>query len=77
MVVRVSVDLAAVRRGRGLTQVEVASRMGITQESVSRLENADRVQTDTLIRYIEALGGEVSIRAVFPDETYQLDYRSP
>ena len=53
--------LADVRKMMGLTQEEVAGRLGITQPSLSKLENQDDMQITTLRRLVEALGGELEI----------------
>ena len=49
------------------TQVDVAKQLGITQDSVSRLEQRADLLLSTLRKYIEALGGELSIVAEFPN----------
>lgn len=49
------------------TQVEVAKALGINQDSVSRLEQGTDILLSTLRKYIEALGGHLSIVAEFPD----------
>jgi len=59
--------LAELRAGQGLTQVQVAQRLGTTQENVSRIERADDTQLSTIKRYIEALGGHLELHAVFQD----------
>ncbi len=49
--------LVVERRRRGLSQTEVAARMGTSQSAVARLERGDRdVRLSTLHRYAEALG---------------------
>jgi DNA-binding Xre family transcriptional regulator len=53
-------DLAADRRALGLTQTEVAERMGTSQSAVARLEaQAGDVRLSTLERYAAALGRQV------------------
>ena len=55
--------MAAERAGliRGLTQTEVAARMGTSQSAVARLESgAADVRASTLERYAAAVGGEIS-----------------
>jgi len=59
--------LAELRTEQGLTQVQVAERLGTTQENVSRIERAEDTQLSTIRRYIEALGGNLELRAVFAD----------
>ena len=50
------------------TQVEVANALGINQDSVSRLEQRADILLSTLRKYVEALGGNLSIIAEFPDQ---------
>ena len=49
--------LAEVRRSRGLTQQQVADRMGITKGRVSQIERGRISGQDVLARYATALGG--------------------
>lgn len=60
--------LAKVRSTLGVTQVELAGRLGIQQSSVSELERRDEVYVSTLRDYVEALGGRLQVAAVFPDD---------
>ena len=60
--------LAALREVRGLTQTAVADRMGVSQPHVAQIETRDDVYLSTLVRYIRALGGDLRLCAVFPDE---------
>jgi transcriptional regulator with XRE-family HTH domain len=55
------------RRALERTQVDVARQLGITQDSVSRLEQRADILLSTLRKYIEALGGELSLVAEFPN----------
>ena len=49
-------DLAATRLSMGLSQTEVAARMGTSQSAVARLESGDAdVRLSTLERYAAAL----------------------
>ena len=59
--------LRELRRARKLTQVRVAKTLGITQDSVSRLENRSDLLLSTLRKTIEAMGGNLSLVAKFPD----------
>jgi len=56
-------DLAAQRQAAGLSQTEVAARMGTSQSAVARLEagTAD-VRASTLERYAAAIGTEITWR---------------
>jgi len=59
--------LAEQRTRLGLTQTEVAERMGLGPDQVAAIERADPGTTDvrTLVGYIEALGGRLEITAEF------------
>jgi DNA-binding XRE family transcriptional regulator len=59
--------LRELRRARKLTQVRVAKTLGITQDSVSRLEHRSDLLLSTLRKTIEAMGGNLTIVAEFPD----------
>jgi transcriptional regulator with XRE-family HTH domain len=65
--------LGALRRKLDLTQAAVADRLDVTQENVSKIERGEAdVRLSTLSRYVEALGGRLEVRALFPDETVAL-----
>jgi DNA-binding XRE family transcriptional regulator len=62
--------LAEQRTRLGLTQAQVAQRMGVRQERVSAIERAEPGATEvrTLASYVEALGGRLDITADFGAE---------
>ncbi|HJX16484.1 MAG TPA: helix-turn-helix domain-containing protein [Candidatus Deferrimicrobiaceae bacterium] len=49
------------------TQVELASSLGVGQDTVSRLEQRGDMLISTLKRYVEAMGGRLHLVARFPD----------
>lgn len=56
-------DLAAQRQAAGLSQTEVAARMGTSQSAVARLESGTAdVRASTLERYAAAIGTEITWR---------------
>jgi DNA-binding XRE family transcriptional regulator len=59
--------LRELRKARKRTQAEVAKRLGVTQDSVSRLEQRSDLLLSTLRKTVEAMGGQLSIVAEFPD----------
>lgn len=59
--------LRELRKARQLTQVRIAKVLGITQDSVSRLEKRSDLLLSTLRRTVEAMGGNLSLVAEFPD----------
>ncbi len=62
-------ELAEQRQAAGLTQTEVAARMGTSQSAVARLESgiAD-VRASTLERYAAAVGGQITWKLNRPGE---------
>jgi transcriptional regulator with XRE-family HTH domain len=65
--INVAQDLVALRESRGLSQVQLADRLGVTQSAIAQLESAQpkNVELRTLVRVATALGAhvDVSIRA--------------
>lgn len=59
--------LQELRRARKLTQVRMAKALGISQDGVSRLEKRSDLLLSTLRKTIEAMGGNLSLVAEFPD----------
>jgi predicted transcriptional regulator len=56
-------SLSAKRRELGLSQTEVAARMGTSQSAVARLESGDAdLRLSTLERYAAALGQRLDWR---------------
>lgn len=65
--------LAEIRKRRGLTQTEVAHRMGVSQRRVSAIEHgAEQATRTTLAAYVAALGGRLRLVAEFEDESLAL-----
>ncbi len=64
--------LKDLRNDRGATQAHLASRLGIHQTALSRLEGRSDISMSMLKSYVEALGGKLQITAVFPDSTVSL-----
>jgi DNA-binding XRE family transcriptional regulator len=59
--------LRELRQARKLTQVRMAKSLGVTQDSVSRLEKRSDLLLSTLRKTVEAMGGSLSLVAEFPD----------
>jgi hypothetical protein len=59
--------LQDLRKARALTQVRLAELLSIRQESVSSLEKRSDLLLSTLRSYVEAMGGELTLVASFPD----------
>lgn len=61
------IPLAEVRQARRMTQVRLAEVLGVNQGAISKLENRSDMYLSTLRSYIEAMGGQLDIRAIFPE----------
>jgi DNA-binding XRE family transcriptional regulator len=57
------VQLVEARQAAGLTQAEVAKRLGVSQAQVARIEKRgyDAYTLNTLRRYVQALGEEFTL----------------
>ncbi len=60
-------SLRDLRQALTLTQECMAETLGIGQDGVSRLEKRSDLLLSTLRTYIEAMGGQLSLIAKFPD----------
>ncbi len=59
--------LQEIRQALMMTQVELAEQLRVKQSAVSKLESQSDMYVSTLRRIVNALGGELHIRASFPD----------
>ena len=58
---RLVTELTAERQAAGLSQTEVAARMGTSQSAVARLESGDAdARSSTLERYAAAIGCQIA-----------------
>ena len=64
--------LAELRESCGVTQTQLAERLGVSQPNVSKIEGKDDLYLSTLWNYVAALGGHLEVKAVFPDEILNL-----
>jgi Helix-turn-helix domain len=59
--------LAQLRLARSFTQKEMAETAGMAQGDVSRLEHRTDAYIGTVRRFVEALGGKLTMFVEFPD----------
>ena len=64
--------LAERRKALGLTQAQVAEKMGVTKSRVSQVERGEVSTIEVVARYVQAIGGTIQISAVFGDDHYIL-----
>jgi transcriptional regulator with XRE-family HTH domain len=63
---RIVHQTAELRRQAGLTQEQLADRLGVTQSLVSQIENESDVRLSTLAAYVAAVGGQLHLSATLP-----------
>jgi len=59
--------LAELREARRLTQEQLAATLHVNQSAISKLERRADMYVSTLQRMVRAMGGELEIRARFPE----------
>jgi transcriptional regulator with XRE-family HTH domain len=64
--------LDELREARKLTQAQLAKTLKVDQGSVSKLERRTDMYVSTLRNFIRAMGGELHIRADFPDGSVEI-----
>ncbi len=58
----ISSAMIKLRKKMGLTQKELAERLGVSQSWVSKLENANNDhQIESILRYLKALGADMTL----------------
>lgn len=69
-----SFQLKLLRRSKGITQVELAQILGVTQIRISQIENGsfENINLSTLNRYLAALDSHLELQVVSDGERYLL-----
>jgi transcriptional regulator with XRE-family HTH domain len=67
------IDLAQLRRDVGVTQVELAERLGVKQAAVSKLERKTDFLLSSLTNYLEALGVNVRITVTVSGQEHEYE----
>ncbi len=67
-----SMPLEEVRKARQMTQAKLAETLGVNQGEISKIEHRTDIYISTLAGYVEALGGKLEIRAIFPDREMRI-----
>lgn len=61
---RLAAGLTALREQAGLSQRELARRLGVSQPRVAAIEQSRNVTIDVLEQYVDALGGKLEVAVV-------------
>jgi transcriptional regulator with XRE-family HTH domain len=62
-----AMPLDELREARELTQTQLAHVLQVSQGAVSKVERRTDMYISTLRSYVRAIGGDLQIRAVFPE----------
>lgn len=65
--------LYQLREARNLTQVSLAKVLNVNQGAVSRMEKRTDMYVSTLRNFIQAMGGQLQVKAVFPEGEVQIE----
>ena len=64
--------LGELRVARQLTQEQLAAQLKVRQPAIAKLERRADMYLSTLRNVIEGMGGELDVRAVFPDGSVRI-----
>src|SRR5277367_1144649 len=65
--------LHQLREARSLTQVNLAKILNVNQGAVSRMEKRTDMYVSTLRNFIQAMGGQLQVKAIFPEGEVEID----
>ena len=67
------IPLDELRAARDLTQEHLARIMGVKQAAISKVERRTDMYISTLRDFIRAMGGQLEIKAIFPEGEVVID----
>lgn len=67
MAMMAELPLAELRQARYFSQEQLAAELSVKQPAVAKIEKKTDMYISTLRRFIEAMGGQLEIRAHFPE----------
>src|SRR5438477_1177256 len=68
-----ALPLDELREARQMTQMHLAKILGVRQSAISKMERRADMYVSTLSDFIEALGGQLEIRAIFQDGAVKIE----
>jgi len=69
---REAMTLEELRKARSFSQEDVAQALTVNQPAVAKLEKRGDMHVSNLRRYVEALGGQLEVAAVFGGKRVKL-----
>ena len=65
--------LNELRQARGLSQKMLAEVLHVQHPSVAKMEKRTDMYVSTLRSYIQAMGGQLQVKAIFPEGEVEID----
>ena len=69
---REEMTLSELRKAFLLTQDTLATTLNVKQAEISKIETRADMLMSTLRNFVQAMGGDLEVRAVFPDRTIEI-----
>lgn len=70
--IQLELPLATLRQEGGITQAEMAQRLGVSQAAVSKFEGRGDFLCSTLFRYVQKIGAELEVKINLQNKKYDL-----
>lgn len=70
--IQLELPLAALRQEGGITQAEMARRLGVSQAAISKFEGRGDFLCSTLFRYVQKIGAELEVKINLNNKKYDL-----
>jgi transcriptional regulator with XRE-family HTH domain len=71
--VALAMPLNKLREAQSPTQASLATILGVNQGSVSKMEKRTDMYVSTLRNFIQAMGGQLQIKAIFPEGEVEIE----
>jgi len=69
---RQEMTLAELRKAFSLTQDTLAKNLNVKQAEISKIENRADMLMSTLRNFVQAMGGDLEVRAIFPNRAIEI-----
>ena len=74
---RLAAGLTSLREQAGLSQRDLAKRLGVSQPRIAKIERSKNVTVELLEQYVEALGGHLQVTVIKGKKRTTLISRAP
>jgi transcriptional regulator with XRE-family HTH domain len=74
--IQLELPLSTLRQESGITQVEMAQRLGVSQAAISKFEGRGDFLCSTLFNYVQKIGAELEVKINLRNKKYDLVAKS-